>query len=76
MPDCRTRLEQIVAGHRQEADVDVTLLAAADLVDRGAHIVVDAAPGNAAEDAERMIVGVEQHLVRLQEIGPHDEGRL
>jgi hypothetical protein len=57
-----------------EADVDVALLAASDLVDRGPHIVVDAAPGNAAKDTEGMIVGVEQHLVRLQEIGPDDEG--
>jgi hypothetical protein len=33
MPDCRTRLEQVVAGHGQEAGVDLPLLAAADLVD-------------------------------------------
>jgi hypothetical protein len=66
--------EEVVAGHGHEADVDVALLAASDLVDRGLHVVVDAAPGNAAEDPEGMIVGVEQHLVRLQEIGPHDEG--
>jgi len=67
-------LEEIVAGHRQEADVDIALLAAADLVDRRAHVVVDAAPRNAAKDTERMIVGVEQHLVCLQEIGPDNEG--
>ena len=67
-------LEQVVAGHRHEADIDVALLAATDLVDGGLHVVVDAAPRNAAEDTEGMIVGVEQHLVRLQEIGPNDEG--
>lgn len=65
--------EQLMTGHRLEADVDVTLFAAADLVDRGAHVVVDATAGDASEHAECMIVGIEQHLVRLQEIGPHDE---
>jgi hypothetical protein len=34
-----------VAGHRLEADVNVTLFATADLVDRGAHVVVDATTG-------------------------------
>src|SRR5690606_12877383 len=57
--------EEIVAGHGHEADIDITVLAAADLVDRSLHVVVDAAPGNAAEHAEGMIVGVEQHLMRL-----------
>jgi len=58
-------LEQVVAGHGQEAGVDVPLLAATDLVDGGLHVVVDAAPGNAAQHPEGMIVGIEQHLVRL-----------
>jgi hypothetical protein len=65
---------EVVAGHRHEADVDVALLAAPDLVDRCPHIVVDAAPGNAAKNTEGMIVGVKQHLVRLQRIGSNDEG--
>ena len=67
-------LEQVVAGHGQEAGVDVPLLAATDLVDGGLHVVVDAASGNTAQHPEGMIMGIEQHLVRLQEIGPHDEG--
>lgn len=37
-------------------------------------VVVDAAARNAAEHAESMIVSVEQHLVRLQEIGSSNEG--
>ena len=39
--------EEVVAGHRHEADVDVALLAAPDLVDRCPHIVVDAPPREA-----------------------------
>ena len=67
-------LEQVVAGHCLEADVDIPLLAATDLVYGGPHIVIDAAPWNATEHAEGMVVGVEQHLVGLQEIGADDEG--
>jgi hypothetical protein len=44
------------------------------LIDGGAHIVVDAAPGNAAQHAEGVIVGVEQHLVGLLRIGSEKEG--
>ena len=39
------RLEHIVTGHRQEAHIDVSLLATAGLVDCRAHIVIDAAAG-------------------------------
>ena len=67
-------LEQEVADHRREARVDLALLAAADLVDRGAHIVVDAAPRHAAQDAEGVVMGVEQHLVGLLRIGAENEG--
>ena len=36
--------------------------------------VVDAAPRHAAEDAEAVPVGIEQHLVGLEQIGPDQEG--
>jgi hypothetical protein len=58
-------LEQEVADHRREARIDPPLLATPDPVHGRPHIVVDAAPGNAAEHAEGVIVGVEQHFVRL-----------
>src|SRR5450432_556965 len=43
------RLEQEMADHGSEPCVDLAVLAAADLVDGSAHIVVDAASGNAAQ---------------------------
>src|SRR5690606_5896601 len=67
-------LEEVVAGHRHEADGDVALLATAHLVDCRAHVVVDATARNAAKHAEGMIVGVEQHLMGLEEIGTDDKG--
>jgi hypothetical protein len=59
------RLEQEVADHGCKPCVDLAVLAAPDPVDRGAHIVVNASPGNAAQDAEVVVVGVEQHLVAV-----------
>ena len=76
-PGCRITelgLEQIMAHHREEAGVDGSTLAAPDLVDRGVHVVIDAAARHPAQHAERVIMGVEQHLMGLQEIGPQKEG--
>ena len=68
------RLEQEVADHGREARVDLALLAAADLVDGRAHVVVDAPPRHAAQHAEGVVMGVEQHLVGLLRIGAENEG--
>jgi hypothetical protein len=54
-----------------EAGIDLTLLAPADLVDSRAHVVVDAPPWHAAQNPERMVMGIEQHLMRLQQIRLH-----
>ncbi|EAT08499.1 hypothetical protein SKA58_18700 [Sphingomonas sp. SKA58] len=65
--------EQIVADHRQEACVDGAFLATPDLVDGRAHIVIDTPARHAAQHAEGVIMGVEQHLMGLQQVGAHDE---
>jgi hypothetical protein len=44
------------------------------LVDRCLHIIVDAALRYATECGEGMVVRVEQHLVGLGQVGPHEEG--
>jgi hypothetical protein len=67
------RFEQEVTDHRREARVHPSLLPAPDPVYGRSHVVVDAAPGNAAQDAEGVIMGVEQHLVRLLQIGAEKE---
>jgi hypothetical protein len=36
--------------------------------------IIDAAPRDAAKDAEAIPVGIEQHLMRLPRIGPDNEG--
>ena len=48
-------------------------LATAHPVYSGAHVVVDASAGHTAQHDERMVVGIEQHLVRLQKIGTQVE---
>ena len=67
-------LEQEVADHGREPRVDPALLAAANLIDGGSHIVVDAPPRHTTQNAEGVVMGVEQHLVGLLEIGPENEG--
>src|SRR5450755_4803121 len=68
------RLEQEMADHGCEPCVDLAVLAAPDLVDGSAHVVVDASPGNAAQHAEGVVMGVEQHLMGLLRVGPEKEG--
>mmetsp|Transcript_44314 Transcript_44314/g.78330 ORF Transcript_44314/g.78330 Transcript_44314/m.78330 type:complete len:366 (+) Transcript_44314:5222-6319(+) len=67
-------LEQVMRAHGLEARVDRALLADADLVDRGLHVVVHAPLGDAAQRLEGACVGVEQHLVALTGIRHEPEG--
>ena len=60
--------------HRREAQIDRPLLALLDLVHRRLHVVVDAAPGDAAQGRKRPQVGIEQHLMPLRRIRLKDEG--
>ena len=63
-----------MADHGREPRVDLTLLAAPNLVDRGSHVVEDAPPRHAAEHPEGVVMGVKQHLMGLLRIGPENEG--
>ena len=68
------RLEQKVADHGWSSARDLALSSAADLVDGSSHIVVNAPARHAPQDAEGVVVGVEQHLVSLLRIGAENEG--
>ena len=65
------RLNQIVAAHLQEAAVVLAVLADEHRLHRGLHVVVDAARAGTAEEGERPVMGIEDHLLRLSRIGPH-----
>ena len=66
-------LEQVMAGHGREPGVDLPRLASANPIDCGLHVVEDPALRHAAQHPERLGQGIEQHLVGLEQIGPHDE---
>ena len=72
IPPCRRIAEigliDVVVRHGEKAHVDLPFLAPPDAVHRCAHVIVNSAPGHAAEDPEPVPVRIEQHLVGLQEI--------
>jgi len=63
------RVDEIMAAHLQEAAVVGALPADEDRIHRGPHVVVDAACAGPAEEGERPVVRVEDHLLRLPRIG-------
>ena len=58
----KIRIEQIMTGHRRKARVNLPLLAGADTIHGGAHIVVNPASRHAAQYPERVIMGVKQSI--------------
>jgi hypothetical protein len=62
-----------VASYGGKARVNLVLLAYVNPVNRRAHVVIDATPRHAAEHPERLVVRVEQHFMRLQQIGPDEK---
>lgn len=64
------RLHHIMIGHNQEPAVEHALLASEHGGDRGLHVIVDAAQGNAAKERKPASMGIKHHLLRLARIGP------
>ena len=60
-------------GHGGKAGVHGSPFALIDLVYGSLHVVVDAAPRNAAQGAEGSRMGIEQHFMALGGIGLHYE---
>ena len=67
------RLDQVVPAHLQEAAVVGPVLADEDRLDCRLHVVVEAAPAGALEEGKGPVVGVEDHLLGLARVGPHEE---
>ncbi len=66
------RIDEIMPAHLLEAAVIGAILADKDRIHRRLHIVVDAPGTGAAEESERLVMGVEHHLLRLTRIGSHE----
>lgn len=65
------RFDKEMATHLQEAAVILPLLADEDRLDRRLHIIIDAARAGSAEEGKRLVVGIEDHFLRLARISPH-----
>ena len=66
------RLDQVVAAHLLEAPIEAPLLASEHRVHRGLHVAVDPSRAGAAEERERSLAGVEDHLLALARIAPDE----
>jgi len=66
-------LHKVVIAHHQEAAVVAALAADEDGIDRRFQVVVDAAPGYPAQEAERSGVCIEHHLLALARISHQEE---
>jgi len=46
-----------------------------DRVHRGLHIIVNSTGAGAAEESERLVMGIEDHLLCLSRTGTHEQHR-
>jgi len=61
----KLRRKDVVVRHREGTDIDLSFLATTDAIDRGFHVIVNAATRHTAKHAEPVPMSVEGHLVRL-----------
>ena len=67
------RVDEVVPAHLLEAAIVGAVPADEDRVHRRLHVVVDPPRAGAAEEGERLVVRVEDHLLPLARIGPHEQ---
>jgi hypothetical protein len=67
------RLDEVVSAHLLEATVVGAVTADEDRVHGRLHVVVDAPRTGPAEEREGPVVRVEDHLLALAGIGPHEQ---
>ena len=67
------RLDKVMAAHLLETPIISTVTANKDRVYRSLHIVVNSTGTGTAEENERLVMGIEDHLLRLSRIGSHKQ---
>lgn len=67
------RIDKIVPIHLLEAPAVGAVATDADRVHRRFHVVVDAPRAGSTEEGKGLVVSIEDHLLRLAWIGPHEE---
>ena len=74
LPTCRRiterRFKQAVADHRLAPLVDISALATTYLIDSRFHVVVDASLRDTTQGDKGVVVGIKQHLMGWQGVGP------
>ena len=69
----RDRFDEVMSAHLLEATVVRAVFAHEDRVHGRLHIVVDPPRAGTAEEGERLVMGVEDHLLRLSRIGSDED---
>jgi len=67
------RIDEVMAAHLLESAIVQAILADEDRLNRGLHVVVDAASTGALEQSERPVLRVEHHLLRLARVGANKQ---
>lgn len=67
------RVDQVVPVHPLEPAVVRALATGKDRVHRGLHVIADAPRTGSAEEGEGLVLGVEDHLLRLAQVGPDEQ---
>ncbi len=74
LPEYEFRFKQEVADHGLKPLVDVSALAAIHLIDSRFHVVVNTSLRDTAQGDKGVVMGIKQHLMGLQGIGPQHKG--
>jgi hypothetical protein len=68
------RFKQEVADHGLEPLIDVSPLAAIHLIDSRFHVVVNTSLRDTTQGDKGVVMGIKQHLMGLQWVGPQHKG--
>lgn len=66
--------KDVMVRHREEAEINLSFLAAADAINCGAHVVIYSPRGHPTKHSEAVLMGIKKHLMRLEQVSPDQEG--